>query len=107
MIRTLDTLPGMPVFKTGAINRSATSPAGLALLYLQAVSRSASPGAVSARSSRISCHHEQITSNSGAKPLPKPHSRGAVRWLAKLRIRKLWRVWARIVRAPPAIGAPK
>ena len=25
-IRTPDTLPGMPVFKTGAINRSATSP---------------------------------------------------------------------------------
>jgi hypothetical protein len=27
-IRTPDTLSGMPVFKTGAINHSATSPAG-------------------------------------------------------------------------------
>ena len=32
-IRTPDTLPGMPVFKTGAINHSATSPHSFPMTY--------------------------------------------------------------------------
>ena len=37
-IRTPDTLSGMPVFKTGAINHSATSPRGVRLQFTSSVS---------------------------------------------------------------------
>src|ERR1700726_4448003 len=42
-IRTPDTLSGMPVFKTGAINHSATSPAATVLLQVRMSSRGDRP----------------------------------------------------------------
>jgi hypothetical protein len=42
-IRTPDTLSGMPVFKTGAINHSATSPATTVLLQVRMSSRGDRP----------------------------------------------------------------
>ncbi len=43
-IRTPDTVSGMPVFKTGAINRSATSPANTVLLQRQCAWRAIERG---------------------------------------------------------------